>query len=301
MTAELPATRRSLRTPRRSAATVSLNVLLVLGALVGGVVFSYPLAAPWIADTVQADALVEYTQRASVISIEDRERLRAAAVKYNSNLPSGPLRDPYVINESGVPIRMDDGRAEYQRQLVIDPGEADAPMARLSYPALNIDLPVYHGTDEETLERGVGHFYGSGLPVGGAGVHAVLTAHSGYVQSRLFDDLPEAEIGDVFALTVLGEVLTYRVDHIATALPDESALLRQVQGEDYVTLVTCTPRYVNSHRLLVRGERIDTPVSAPTDGASQLVRAPDRGLPWWILLALGPAALTGLLLMRRRR
>ncbi|PYG99909.1 class C sortase [Arthrobacter stackebrandtii] len=286
--------------PRRrsSAALRGFNALLVLGALAGGIVFSYPLAAPWIADSIQADAVVKYEQQNSEIDPQARQRLLAAAHEYNSHLPSGPLRDPYVINERGEAVNMEEGREQYQQQLAINPDDPAAPMARLVVPGLGLDLPVYHGTDEETLTRGVGHFYGSGLPVGGAGNHAVLSAHSGYVNSTLFNDLPSMKLGDTFTLTVLGEVLTYKVDNIATVLPNESELLRQVPGKDYVTLLTCTPRYVNTHRLLVRGERIQTEDAEAKVAQSQLVSAPDPGLPWWVLIALGPATLTLLLLIR---
>src|SRR5690606_32331648 len=111
-----------------------------------------------------------------------------AAHEYNAHLPNGPLRDPYVLNDSGEAVSVEAGREEYRRLLLPDQEATDAPMARLAIPRINVDLPVFHGTDERTLSRGVGHFYGSGLPVGGEGVHTVLTAHSGYVNSKLFDD-----------------------------------------------------------------------------------------------------------------
>ncbi len=296
--AEPESDREPLPRRRRSAASRGFNALLVLGALAGGMVFSYPLAAPWIADSIQADAVVKYEQQNSEIEPALRQRLLQAAGDYNTNLPSGPLRDPYVINERGEAVNMEEGREQYQQQLAINPDDPAAPMARLVVPGLGLDLPVYHGTDEETLTRGVGHFYGSGLPMGGAGNHAVLSAHSGYVNSTLFDDLPSMKLGETFTLTVLGEVLTYKVDNIATVLPNESELLRQVPGKDYVTLLTCTPRYVNTHRLLVRGERIPTMDAEAKEVQSQLVRAPDPGHPWWVLIALGPATFTLLLLIR---
>lgn len=301
MTAErAPGAPRRTRPRGRSGASRAMNALLMIGALVGGVVFAYPMAAPWIADVIQADAVVRYQQHASELDPAVRERLLAAAHAYNADLPNGPLRDPYVLNESGQAVSTEEGRSEYEGQLRVNPADAAAPMARLTIPQIDIDLPIFHGTDDTVLSKGVGHLYGSGLPVGGAGVHAVLTAHSGYVNSRLFDDLPSLRVGDTFTISVLGDVLAYRVDHIATALPDESALLRQVPGEDYVTLVTCTPRYVNTHRLLVRGVRVDTPAPVKDAGSSQVVRAKNPGIPWWVAVALGPAVLAGILIRPRR-
>jgi sortase A len=292
-------TRRARRRQQRASRVMS--VLLVLGALAGGVVFAYPIAAPWIADVIQADQVVQYERSTADLNPAARERLLASAREYNANLPNGPLRDPYVINESGKAVSVEKGRGDYERQLRPDGAEPGAPMARLTIPSIDVDLPVFHGTDDTTLSRGVGHFYGSGLPVGGKGVHAVLTAHSGYVNSKLFDDLPQMRLGDEFTITVLGEVLTYRVDHIATVLPNESDLLRQVQGQDYVTLVTCTPRYVNTHRLLVRGVRVPTAMTADDAHKATAFQGKQPGFPWWTLLAFGPAALTVVLVLPRRR
>jgi sortase A len=293
-------TRRTQRLQRRSRGpSLPLGVAVVLITLLGGGIFAYPLAAPWIADVIQGDVVVDYQQQVDGLAPAERARLLDAARDYNANLPNGPLRDPYVINESGEAVSMDEGRADYATQLSVDP---EAPMARLTIPSIDVDLPIYHGTTEEVLSKGVGHFYGSGLPIGGAGVHSVLTAHSGYVTARLFDDLDKVKIGDEFTVSVLGEILTYRVDRIDTVLPDESELLRQVPGADYVTLVTCTPRYVNTHRLLVRGVRIETPVQE-SDGSTttHIVSAPDPGFPWWILIVIGPAAVSGIAIGLRRR
>lgn len=288
MSATTPARhQRHVRARRPWAAS---GIVAVVVALVGGAILSYPLAAPWITDVIQADQLLSYHQGVDALDPADVERMLASAHDYNANLPNGPLRDPYVLNESGEAVSLDEGRARYESELRMPSAGADAPMAQLSIPAIGINLPVYHGTSEDTLTRGVGHFYGSGLPVGGAGVHPVLTAHSGYVEATLFDDLDRLTIGDTFSILVLGELLHYRVDNIATVLPDESELLRQVPGKDYVTLVTCTPRYVNTHRLLVRGERVDGPDAASgDDAATQLVTAPAVGMPWWVLVTLGPA------------
>lgn len=277
------------------------GILCIAIALLGGIVFAYPLAAPWIADAIQAEEIVRYDTESAELDPEVREQLLADAREFNANLPNGPLRDPYIINASGDVVSLEEGRDDYDRQLRIDPGDRDAAMARLTIPTIDVDLPVFHGTSDETLSRGVGHLYGSGLPVGGEGVHSVLTAHTGYVEARLFDDLSKLELGDTFTITVLGERLSYRIDNIATVLPDESELLRQVPGEDYVTLVTCTPRYVNTHRLLVRGIHITTEDVDATGGTSNLrISPPDAGVPWWLLVVLSPP-IAAFFLVRPRR
>ncbi len=132
-------------------------------------------------------------------------------------------------------------------------------MGYIEIPKLNLKLPVCHGTDANTLEAAVGHLSGTALPVGGIGTHCVLTGHSGLASKRLFSDLDTMEVGDIFCLEILGEKLYYEVDDISVILPYELDTLAAVPGKDYCTLVTCTPFGVNTHRLLVRGERIEEP------------------------------------------
>ena len=129
-------------------------------------------------------------------------------------------------------------------------------MGYVEIPLIKVNLPIYHGTDSETLDAGIGHLLGTSLPVGGNSTHTVLTAHSGMANQKLFSDLDKLKKGDVFYLRVLDENLAYQVAEINTVLPHESELLEITEGEDYCTLVTCTPFGINTHRLLVRGTRI---------------------------------------------
>ena len=129
-------------------------------------------------------------------------------------------------------------------------------MCTIDIPKIGVYLPVQHGTGAETLERAVGHVVGTSLPVGGAGTHAVLSAHSGMASAKLFSDIDQLAEGDTFYIHVLGEALAYKVDQIATVLPSDTSLLQIEDGQDLVTLVTCTPFGVNTHRLLVRGHRV---------------------------------------------
>ena len=278
------------------------SILVILIALAGGIVFSYPFAAPWFADLAQTEKILEQQQRGAELDPKVRAELLASAREYNQHLPSGPLRDPYIINESGEAISIEEGKEDYLNQLVVPGGTSADPMSRLIIPKINVDLPIYKGTDDDVLSKGVGHFYGSGLPVGGLSTHTVLTGHSGYVESTLFNDVDQLEIGDVFSLETLGELHHYRVDQIEIVLPTESELLRQVQGKDYVTLFTCTPKLVNSHRLLVRGERIDGPEAESASSTIETVfAAPQVGFPWWAFLVIGPAVGAFFLVRPRRK
>ena len=131
-------------------------------------------------------------------------------------------------------------------------------MGYITIPKISVELPIYHGTDEGVLQVAAGHLEGSSLPVGGAGTHAVISAHRGLPSAKLFTNLDELEVGDRFTITVLNRVLTYEVDQISIVLPTETDQLLPTEGMDYVTLMTCTPYGINTHRLLVRGKRIET-------------------------------------------
>ena len=183
----------------------------------------------------------------------------------------------------------------------------DGVMGSVEIPAIGVELPIFHGTDETSLRRGAGHLTGSSLPVGGPGTHTVITAHSGMASGRMFSDLPELREGDLFFLRVLGERLCYRVDRIRVTRPEETEALRVERDRDLCTLVTCTPLGVNTHRLLVRGERVPDPVP---DGES--VQAPagqtgTRRSVWrsaygkGVLAGLVPVSAAAALLMLRHR
>lgn len=278
------ATRRARREAHRrrwSPVNVSVAVLILAGASL----IAYPSTATWFSDVAHASTVSGYVNAVDGATPDELAGLLGAAHDYNDRLPGGPLRDPFVLNSDGGAVDAEDGRADYLTQLSL---HANTPMARIRIPGTAVDLPIYHGTDEATLERGIGHLYGSGLPVGGKGTHAVLTGHSGIPGATLFTRLHELEIGDQFVVDVAGEHLTYRVDQVKTVLPDDGGDLRSVDGKDYVTLLTCTPTGVNTHRLLVRGVRVGQATSAQAAQAlpaSQLT--PE--IPWgaMAILAVG--------------
>lgn len=158
-------------------------------------------------------------------------------------------------------------------------------MGRVRIPSIELDLPIYHGTDDQTLLEGIGHLEGTSLPVGGSDTRTVLTGHRGLAQARMFTDLDAVEIGEVFTLEVFGEVLAYRVSEKKVVEPEATESLQAVPGKDLATLLTCTPIGINTHRILLTGERIALPA---VEGSAAPFSAPTvPGFPWW---ALGLAA-----------
>ena len=215
----------------------------------------YPLVGELLSERYHSD--VETTYTAAIADADDAELTaqRQAAEQYNAML-SGTA----AITEGGASAPP----LPYAEQLTVG-----GVMAYVDIPKINVYLPVQHGTDAETLERAVGHVVGTSLPVGGSSTHAVLSAHSGMASSKLFSDIDQLTAGDTFYIHVLGEVLAYKVDTIHTVLPTDTSLLQIENGKDYVTLVTCTPFGVNTHRLLVRGHRIPYTPEQETTAAEE--------------------------------
>ena len=201
----------------------------------------YPLVGELLSEKYHSDVETSYT--AAIADTDDAELTaqRQAAQQYNAMLANA------TISEGGA----SSPPSAYTEQLTVG-----GVMAYVDIPKINVYLPVQHGTGAETLEKSAGHVVGTSLPVGGSSTHAVLSAHSGMASSKLFSDIDQLEKGDKFYIHVLGEVLAYEVDAINTVLPTDTSLLQIEDGKDLVTLVTCTPFGVNTHRLLVRGHRV---------------------------------------------
>ena len=246
--------------PRRSKAPFAAAVVLFLA---GAAVFAYPLISSWLAQKNQARVVQTYQ---AAVEAEDEAALAeqwALAEEYNENLAGDPVHDPFVPG-SGYALP-----ENYEQVLNVD-----GVMGRITIPKIGVDLPIYHGTGEEVLQKGVGHIESTSLPIGGEYRHAVLTGHRGLPSAELFTRLDELAVGDEFYIHVLDKTLAYQVDQIATVEPDELEQLVAVPGEDYVTLVTCTPYGINTHRLLVRGVRVPyTPgqVQAAAPAAAHLL------------------------------
>ena len=211
------------------------------GAVALGLLF-YPLVGELLNEKYHSN--VETTYTAVIADTDDAELTaqREAAEQYNAMLSGTASISEGEASASPLP---------YAEQLTVG-----GVMCYIDIPKINVYLPVHHGTDADTLERAVGHVVGTSLPVGGSSTHAVLSAHSGMASSKLFSDIDQLTEGDTFYIHVLGDTLAYKVDAIHTVLPTDTSLLQIEDGKDYVTLVTCTPFGVNTHRLLVRGHRV---------------------------------------------
>ncbi len=272
----------------------SRRFIPVLLVLVGVVVLLYPVVATLYNNQAQQSLAQRYGE---LVQQEEPAKLSSeirAARRYNRTLSGTPILDPWTFEEEAA--TKDRGYRAYLRQL-----DLFSAMATVRVPSAGIDLPVYHGTSDEVISRGVGHLYGTSLPVGGRGSHAVVTSHSGLTQATLFDRLNEVRVGDEMFVSVADEVLAYRVDDIEIVLPDQIDSLRAVAGKDQLTLFTCHPYSVNSHRLLVTGHRI--PYVAEDDVAVSNVSVRELPLWMWALVAAAFAAmaLVAFLLRRSRR
>ncbi len=253
------------------------TLLLVLVFFIGCSIMLYPSVSDWWNSKVQTRAVTDYSTAVSDMDTAVAEGLLAQADAYNANLAalSSPLSGYGVLS------------AEYNQALSISASDV---MGYITIEKLGVNLPIYHGTSDTVLAAGVGHLEGSSLPVGGASTHAVLSAHRGLPTSRLFTDLDKMEVGDTFTITVLTRTLTYQVDQILIVEPQDVSALQIVEGEDLCTLLTCTPYGINTHRLLVRGHRVETPaeknISIPNEAVrlDSLLLAPVIAVPMLLVL-----------------
>lgn len=225
-----------------------LLVLVVLGISMGLIL--YPFISNYLFEN-RADGIIDTVEKTADDADENqyKEEIEAAQ-KYNAELATGHvvLKDPFVEE------KLDEDEKEYNSLLNMADGGV---MGFIKIPCIDVSLPIYHGTSADILELGAGHLQGTSLPIGGESTHSVITGHTGLSSAKLFTDLTELEEGDMFFLHVMGEKLAYKVDQISVILPEEMDKLTIESGKDYCTLVTCTPYGVNTHRLLVRGERTE--------------------------------------------
>ena len=208
----------------------------------------YPMISTWYNERHQAEVHIHYQEKVEQVDNTKLIEAKELAVAYNQTILPGAQDEDSFSNEALL-----NAIEDYAGLLNL---AGDGIMGYVEIPKIGVSLPIYHGTNNSTLERGVGHLLGSSLPVGGESTHSVLTAHSGMASQKMFSDLDRMKIGDVFYLDVLGERLAYQVDQIKTVLPYDTTYLQTEIGSDLCTLVTCTPFGVNTHRLLVRGTRI---------------------------------------------
>lgn len=224
--------------------------MIVLLVLVGLSIMMYPFLSNWVNQQTQDRLIQEHNEVLATLSPEDLEAERLACIAHNESLlGTVQLTDPFDPGSANVTSE------EYESRLSLT---SSGVMGTIDIPQIDIHLPIYHGVSAEVLEVAVGHLPNTSLPVGGRATHAVLSAHSGLPDATLFSNLSQLEIGDYFYLTVLDETLAYEIDQILVVKPTETSSLLIDREKDYVTLVTCTPYGVNTHRLLVRGERVPT-------------------------------------------
>lgn len=228
-----------------------VTAILIAALLAGALLLLYPTVSDYWNSFHQSRAIASYAEQ--VVDLDDNtyDQIWADARAYNETLDNSTSR--FVMTEEQKKI--------YEALLNI---ADNGVMGYIEIPKIKCNLPIYHGTDEAVLQIAIGHVQGSSLPAGGESTHCVLSGHRGLPSAKLFSDLDQLTEGDVFLLRVLDETLTYEVDQIRTVLPDELDDLAIEEGKEYCTLVTCTPYGINSHRLLVRGHRVENQASAST-------------------------------------
>ena len=226
-----------------------LNILLVLVFLVGLSLLLYPSVSDYWNSFHQTRAIATYSEEVANLENEQYDEIWEAAQQYNRSLTE--RGNAYVLSE--------EQKEAYEELLDVS---GLGVMGYIEIPEIDVSLPVYHGTEESVLQIAVGHLEWSSLPVGGESTHCVLSGHRGLPSAKLFTNLDKLTEGDIFLLRVLDEVLTYEVDQILIVEPQETGALRIEEGKDYCTLVTCTPYGINTHRLLVRGHRIENQANA---------------------------------------
>jgi sortase A len=228
---------------------LALAFLLSLGITV------YPLVSNYLSQRNKSQVLTAYAQAVEATADDTLSQILAAAQAYNAALEAGTFSQEALLSAA----------QDYYDRLNVG---ADGIMGYVEIPKISVYLPIYHGTEAETLDVGIGHLLGSSLPVGGMGTHTVLTGHSGMAREKMFSDLDQLKTGDVFYLHVLGQTLAYEVDQIKIVLPENTDYLGAEPEADYCTLVTCTPFGVNTHRLLVRGHRVAYEEDTETEQAT---------------------------------
>lgn len=256
------------------------TIILILVFFVGLSVMLYPTISDYVNQRNQSRAVANYAQDVDNMTDADYSAYFDAADAFNAQV---------AANENA--LYRPDQLTGYADTLDIT---GTGIMGYITISKIGVELPIYHGTSDSVLQIAAGHLEGTSLPVGGASTHAVISAHRGLPSAKLFTNLDQLEVGDTFTITVLDRVLTYEVDKISIVLPTETDELKIAEGKDYVTLMTCTPYGINTHRLLVRGHRVETPdqykhlrVTAEALKIEPIIVAPIMALPMLLILLIG--------------
>ena len=259
--------------------TDRLFTIILVGIMMAGIgLLAYPSLADYWNSFHQSQAVMTYAEHVADMQTDEYERFLNSAREYNS-----------ALAETGIKWGLtDEEKTAYNEELNID---GSGIMGYIKIQKIQITLPLYHGTDEGILQTSIGHLEGSSLPVGGEGTHCLLSGHRGLPSARLFTDLDQLREGDTFTMTVLNETLTYEVDHIWIVEPEDLSHLQIEEGKDLCTLITCTPYGINTHRLLVRGHRIENAdggamVTADAIQIRPIFIAPFLAIPILIILLI---------------
>lgn len=254
------------------------TVLLVVLLLAGLSLLLYPTVSDYWNSFRQSKAISNYAEKVAALDEDEYNRILSAAQSYNNKLAKGDQKTSV------------DNKTEYEELLNVS---GLGIMGYIEIPQISCSLPIYHGTEDSVLQIAIGHIEWSSLPVGGKDTHCVLSGHRGLPSAKLFSNLDELQTGDIFMLRVLDEVLTYEVDQIRIVEPQETEDLYVVSGEDYCTLVTCTPYGINTHRLLVRGHRIENVeesvnirITADATQIEPMLVAPFAAIPLLLVLVI---------------
>lgn len=263
-----------------------ISAVLIIFLLTGIGMILYPSFSNRMAEYQQRQAIKKMQDYVAQMETEQCSLEWDQAVKYNQTRNVVSIGDPFETADVQPESYYD----------ILDFG--DGIMAELLIPGIEVDLPIYHGTEDAALEQGVGHLYQTSLPIGGEGTHAVLVGHTGLPGTMLLTDLEQLKIGERFYIRVMDNMLTYQVDQILVVEPDDTSALEAVQGEDYLTLVTCTPYGINTHRLLVRGTRVIEGEESKLFEEEMHEAKEIQESPWRMVLFIGAAAVlaAGLLL-----
>lgn len=253
------------------------TIIMIILFFIGLLTLFYPTLSNYYNEKMGFKTIYNYENIIDSYDFNKFKEIKDNAIKYNKDLSklSDPLIDYKEIKNYENILNVND----------------EGMMGYLSIDKIRVEIPIYHGTSNDTLNSFVGHVEGTSLPIGGTGTHGVLSAHRGLPSAKLFSDLDKLEVGDTFKIIVLDEVLTYKVDKISIVKPNNSKELMNVKDKDYVTLITCTPYGINTHRLLVRGVRVDNNINKfyiSTEGfkINKLIVIPILTLPIIILLIL---------------
>ena len=283
---------RKTEKERRRNPWIFLAPLLVFAA--GAGIFLYPAVSNFLAERAQTNVIRSYQAAVDESNRQKLEEEWQKAEEYNENLAGDPVHDPFVMGSGYV---LPDN---YEEVVNLN---GDGVMGYLEIPRIDVELPIYHGTSEEVLEKGAGHLEATALPIGGKNRHPVISAHRGLPSAELFTRLDEMEIGDWFYLSVLDETLAYEVDKITVIEPEELEFLTPEENRDLLTLLTCTPYGVNTHRLLVRGTRVPYEETEFTKTGKE----PEKSDSWRaqylraVLTGAALLAVLGLIIIGRRR